>query len=171
MPLVVLLLALFGLAVDLFQIGPPNGSISSIKTLFEESPRIPARMVFAVWLFEAFSLTALYLLLAGRSAAWWLDGIVAGWMAWIFRGPLLVLAVVFAAGQRRDPWWELVFGWWVLYTVVGIVLTVLARRQGLVGPSSEQQDKPPRALTSSATDLESRNHDPKDLPTDDWSAA
>lgn len=134
------MLALFGLAVDLFHIGPPNGSISSLKTLFEEHPRVPARMVFAVWLFEAFSLTALYLLLAGRSAAWWLDGIVAGWMAWIFRGPLLVLAVVFAAGQRRDPWWDLVFAWWVLYTLVGIALTLLARRQGLVGPRRETRE-------------------------------
>ncbi|MEE8524013.1 MAG: hypothetical protein V3T72_08780, partial [Thermoanaerobaculia bacterium] len=140
-PLLVLLLALFGFAVELLDVEPPNGSVIRLALL--EQPQVPAAVVFGTWLMEAAGLVALYLLARGRCGAWWLDGLVAGWTAWIFRGPLLVITIVIAAEQPQEPWWTLAFGWWVLYSICGLSLAVLARRQ-------EARDEHPAELPREA---------------------
>lgn len=133
-----LLLALFGFAVELLDVEPRHGSVIRLALL--EQPRVPAAVVFGTWLMEAAGLVALYLLARGRCGSWWLDGLVAGWTAWIFRGPLLVITIVVATEQPQQPWWTLAFGWWVLYSICGLSLAVLARRQE---SHDEQPAEPP----------------------------
>ena len=128
-PLLVLELALFGFAVEILDVEPGSGSVIRLALL--EQPQVPGQLVFGTWLVEASGLVALFLLTQGRFGTWWLDGLVAGWVAWIFRGPLLVITIVVAAGQPQDLWWTLAFGWWVLYSVCGLSLALLARRSGL----------------------------------------
>ncbi len=133
-PLLLLLLALFGFAVELLDVEPRSGSVIRLALL--EQPRVPAVVVIGTWLLEACGLTALFLLAQGRCGAWWLDGLVAGWLGWIFRGPLLVITIVVAARQPQQPWWTLAFGWWVLYSVCGLSLALLAR-----GPASWREER------------------------------
>ncbi len=128
-PVLVLLLALFGFAVELLDAEPRSGSV--IRLALFDQPRVPGQLVLGTWLVEASGLIALFLLTQGRFGAWWLDGLVAGWVGWIFRGPLLVVTIVVATRQPQDPWWTLAFGWWALYSVCGLSLAMLARRSGL----------------------------------------
>ena len=93
-----------------------------------QAPRhVPPTVQLAAWLLEATALLALFLLVQGRSGAWWLDGLASGWIAWVFRGPLLVFAAVTLGGLPRAPWWELAAHWFGLYTVSGMLLAGLAR--------------------------------------------
>ena len=128
-PLLVLLQALFGFTVELLDFEPRRGSV--IKLALFEQPEVPGKLILGTWLVEASGLIALFLLARGRFGFWWLDGLVAGWVGWIFRGPLLVITIVVAARQPQDPWWTLAFGWWVLYSVCGLSLAILARRSDL----------------------------------------
>jgi len=89
--------------------------------------RIPPGVQLAAWLLESTALLALFLLVQGRSGAWWLDGLASGWIAWVFRGPLLVFAVVAYAGLPREPWWSLAFHWLALYSLSGLAVAMLAR--------------------------------------------
>lgn len=129
LPLLVLLLALFGFAVDILDFEPQRGSVIKLASL--DQPTVPAQLVFGVWLVEASGLLALFLLAQGRCGVWWLDGLVAGWLGWVFRGPLLVVTIVVAARQPQHAWWSLAFGWWVLYSICGLSLAILARRTDL----------------------------------------
>jgi hypothetical protein len=133
--LLVLLLALFGFAVELLDVEPRHGAVIRLALL--DQPHVPAVVVFGSWLMESTGLLALYLLARGRCGAWWLDGLVAGWTAWIFRGPLLVITIVVAARQPQKAWWTLAFGWWVLYSICGLSLAVLARRENVGGEPHE----------------------------------
>ena len=140
LPLLILLLALFGLAVEMLDVEPSRGSVIKLALLDQEA--LPAQLVFGTWLVEASGLLALFLLAQGRCGTWWLDGLVAGWLGWIFRGPLLVVTIVVAARQPHHAWWTLAFGWWVLYSVCGLALAILARRTELdlaVGASGAEQ--------------------------------
>ncbi len=138
-PLVILLLALFGFTVELLDAEPREGSV--IRLALFEQPRVPGQLVIGTWLVEASGLIALFLLAQGRFGTWWLDGLVAGWVAWVFRGPLLVITIVVAARQPQDPWWKLAFGWWVLYSVCGLSLAMLARRSGLATWTTDDKIK------------------------------
>lgn len=121
-PILVVLMALFGLTADVLDLAPR----SSMTTL--DFDRVPPRILLGTWLLEAFALSVLYLLIEGKTAARWLDGLVAGSLAWVFRGPLLVVTIVVSAGRLQDPWWRLAFGWWVLYSVCGLALGLVAGR-------------------------------------------
>lgn len=92
---------------------------------------LPPRVVFASWLLEAVGLTTLFLLLHAGDRGRWLAGIATAWIAWVFRGPLLVLTLVGAARLPHDPWWTAVLGWLALYTLCGLLLALLAGRAGL----------------------------------------
>ncbi len=156
-PLLLLLLALFGFSVELLDAEPRAGSV--IKLALFEQPRVPGQLVVGTWLVEASGLIALFLLAQGRFGTWWLDGLVAGWVAWVFRGPLLVITIVVAARQPQDPWWKLAFGWWVLYSVCGLSLALLARRSGLAswtttGKSEVEAEEPKTAIADSKVEQE-----------------
>jgi len=144
-PLIVVLLFLFSLAVGVFDFGPA----AAITVL--DWQRTPVRLLLGTWLFEACGLVALYLLVEGRSRRRWLDGLMAGWVAWIFRGPLLVVTVVVAAGRPQAPWFRLVLGWWVLYTVCGLALAAVSRATERRRADEPEIDEPePDALEPSA---------------------
>ena len=83
------------------------------------------------WVLEAVALSALFLLVQGRGGSWWLDGLLTAWIAWIFRGPVLVLAVAEHLGGGRDPWWNLTLRWLAIYSLAGLFIAFLARRLGV----------------------------------------
>lgn len=131
LPLLLLFLAVFGFLVGALDLEPRNGTVVRLALL--EQPRIAGSVVLTAWLMEACGLLALYLLALGRCGAWWLDGLVAGSLGWVFRGPIFVLTVVHATRMPQEPWWRLALAWWILYAACGLALGWLARRQGLVG--------------------------------------
>ena len=114
--------------------------------------RVPPLLMAGTWILEAFGLIALFLLIEGRTGSRWLDGLLAGWIAWIFRGPLLVVTLVVATGWPQGPWFRLALGWWVLYSICGLTLAQLAGTR-----SRQQTAAEPRALGPAApapTDIE-----------------
>jgi hypothetical protein len=86
---------------------------------------LPAWLRLATWALEALALSTLFVLVHGRG---WggVSGLLTGWIAWVFRGPLLVVTVVGHAGLTPGPWWSLAFRWWVLYSLCGLLLGVIA---------------------------------------------
>lgn len=123
--LLLIVLALFALAMDALDL-TPNGS----RVDFRQG-RLPRRVAVGTWALEALGLTALFLLVRGRLGPWWLDGLAAGWIAWVFRGPLLVLTAVAATGTDQSAWWSMALAWLLLYSVCGLILGAVARRVGL----------------------------------------
>ncbi len=135
LPLLIVLLAVFGVVVGALDLEPRTGAV--IRLALFDQPQVAAPVVLGAWLMEACGLMALFLLAQGRCGSWWLDGLVAGWVGWVFRGPLLVLTVVVATRQPQDPWWRLAVAWWVLYSLSGLVLGWLGRA---VEPAPEATD-------------------------------
>lgn len=89
--------------------------------------QLPGKTVVSLWLLEALALATLFLLLQGRMATWWGDGLLTGWIAWVFRGPLLVLTAVGAGRLDPLPWWAMAQRWLLLYSLCGLALAMLAR--------------------------------------------
>ncbi len=122
--LLLLTLGLYAFALDSF--GAAIGQRAGIEGF--ELGRLSPAMLLAGWLLEAIGLTALFLLLLGRTPSRWLDGLATGWIAWIFRGPLLVLAITTATQLDPVRWWRIALGWLLLYTLCGLLLAALGRR-------------------------------------------
>ena len=93
----------------------------------------PTEIRIGTWLLEAMALTGLFLLLQGRSGAWWLDGLMTAAIAWVFRGPLMVLSLAQITRLPREPFWGHPVHWGLVYLVSGLVLAYLARRLGRAG--------------------------------------
>lgn len=110
-------------------LAPPMDSLARLG--LERSTPLPLGVAAGGWAIEALALTALFLLVQGRSGGWFLDGVVTGLIGWIFRGPLLVLSVVGLSRLGPEPWWPMAQRWLVLYVVCGAVLAVVARSVGL----------------------------------------
>jgi hypothetical protein len=87
---------------------------------------LPAWVLIGTWLLEALGLSALFLLIQGGGGNRLLNGLLTGWIAWVFRGPLLVVAVVTLGGLPAAPWWSMAISWWFLYTVCGLLLGAIA---------------------------------------------
>lgn len=126
LPLLVLLMALFDFALVAF--GLPQGEL---VTRLAGGSGFPGWAVLGTWALQALALTALFLLVLDRSGGTWSAGLLAGWIAWVFRGPLLVVTVVGLAGLPPRPWWSLAVAWLVLYSLCGLLLGGLARGAGL----------------------------------------
>ena len=94
-------------------------------------PRLDGEGVLGGWLLEATALTALFLLIQGRGGSWWLDGLLTAWLAWIFRGPVLLLTVAELQGGRGEPLWNLTLRWLLIYSLCGVLIAWLARRVGV----------------------------------------
>jgi len=124
LPALVLVMALFRSGVE---------ALGRSPALLGSAPELRQHMlvVIGTWLLEAVALAALYLLVQGSGGSRLLNGLLTGWIAWVFRGPLLVVAVVTLAGQPAGPWWSMTFSWWVLYTICGLLLGVVAAAAGL----------------------------------------
>jgi hypothetical protein len=113
LPLVLLALGLFHFAGEALDLSRPG--------------TLPAPYLLGRWILEAAGLTALYVLVHERGLGRWAAGLASCWTAWIFRGPVLVLTV--GDGSRLDSaaWWRLIVGWFVLYTICGLVMGAVAR--------------------------------------------
>jgi hypothetical protein len=94
-------------------------------------PRLDGKGVLGGWLLEATALTALFLLIQGRGGSWWLDGLLAGWLAWIFRGPVLLLTVAELQNGVGEPLWTLTLRWLLTYSLCGLLISLVARRVGV----------------------------------------
>jgi len=144
LPLLILTMGVFQFAMEMLglQVDPsrlaPGGGID-----------LPGYVTLATWGLEALGLAALFLLIDGRSGGrngGWTSGLLTGWIAWVFRGPLLVVAVVGLAGLSPRPWWSLTFSWWVLYSICGLLLSGVAAGVGLgveAPPLAEPVPEPP----------------------------
>jgi len=124
LPLLLLAIAVFHFALE--ALGLADGQGLAIRLGTAPMGALPAWALAGTWVLEAVALTALFLLVQVREV-WWLDGLLAGWIAWVFRGPLLVVTLVAAAGVRPGPWWTLCLDWLVLYSLCGLLLGALAQ--------------------------------------------
>ena len=120
LPLLVLTMALFQFVLEVLGLDPDPAVLSAVTAL-----QLPGWVTLGTWCLEALALTALFLLIQGRDRTW-SSGLMAGWIAWVFRGPLLVVSVVGLGGLPAVPWWTLILTWWVLYTLCGLLLGGLA---------------------------------------------
>lgn len=122
LPLLVVLSALFHLALEILGLEPELGPLVG----WHAGDGLPGSLILATWGLEALALTALYLLVDARGGSRWLNGLLAAWIAWVFRGPLLVMTAVGFGGHPPEPWWGLAARWFVLYTLAGLLLAALA---------------------------------------------
>jgi hypothetical protein len=122
--LLLLLMAVFAFGLDALGLLPHAAGVDFGLGRHQ----MPAATVLATWVLETVALIALFLLVHGRAGSWWLDGLATGWLAWVFRGPLLVLTVAGAAGLGPRPWWQMAVRWLVLYSLCGLLLGAVARR-------------------------------------------
>ncbi len=120
LPLLLLTMGLFHFVLETLRLAPDPAVLSRSGVA-----SLPGWVVLATWILEAVGLAALYLLIL-RGGSRWATGLLAGWIAWIFRGPLLVVTVVGLAGLPPRPWWGMAFSWWILYTLCGLVLGAAA---------------------------------------------
>jgi hypothetical protein len=120
LPALVLAMALFRSAVE---------ALGRAPALLSAAPELRQHPVLVIltWLLEAVALAALYLLVQASGGSRLLNGVLTGWIAWVFRGPLLVFAVVAYARLPREPWWGLAFHWLALYSLCGLAVALLAR--------------------------------------------
>jgi hypothetical protein len=125
LPLLVLTMAVFRFALEALGMGPDPAALSHMGTV-----RLPQWVTLATWMLEAVGLATLFLLIQGRSGRW-LAGLLTGWIAWVFRGPLLVVTVAGLANLPPEPWWSMAFSWWILYTLCGLLLGGVAAAAGL----------------------------------------
>lgn len=128
LPLLILTMALFHFALEALDRAPNPAALSRFGVR-----ELPSHILLGSWFLEALGLAALYLLIDGRSgrSGRMVSGLLAGWIAWIFRGPLLVVAVVGLGGLPAGPWWSLAFSWWILYSLCGLLLGGVAAASGL----------------------------------------
>ncbi len=133
LPLLLILMGLFTFVQE--ELGLEVDTASLARFGVARDGALPGGLVLGVWVLEALALIALFLLIQGRSGVWPLDGLLAGWIAWIFRGPLLVLTVGTLTRLPRDPWWPLALRWFALYSICGLLVAGVARRVGLERPS------------------------------------
>jgi hypothetical protein len=126
-PLLILAMALFQFALEALGRAPDPSALAP-----SGGHDLPGWVALATWALEALSLSVLFLLIYGRSGQRMLSGLLTGWIAWVFRGPLLVVTAVGLAGLPAAPWWGMTFGWWILYTLCGLLLGGAAAAAGLL---------------------------------------
>ena len=126
LPLLVLAMAVYRFGLEAVGMAPDPALLSP-----SAPPRLPGWVALATWGLESIGLAALFLMIQGRGGSRLVSGLLAGWIAWVFRGPLLVVTAVSLAGLAPGPWWALVFSWWILYTICGLLLGVVAVSAGL----------------------------------------
>jgi hypothetical protein len=126
LPLLVLAMALFDFAGKTLGWLPREGQAWG-GAAGGTVPVFPAWVAFGTWCLEALALSILFLLLAPTlGERRWLHGLLTGWIAWVFRGPLLVLAAASLGGLPPGSWWTLSFAWWGLYSLCGLLLSSVA---------------------------------------------
>lgn len=136
-PLAVLVLALAAVGADLVGYGPDSSPLAARGVARPEG--LPRTYEAAALAFEGIALVALFLLLEGRSGIWWLDGVVCGLAAWLFRGPLLVLTVAALTRLPTEPFWQVARLALLAEPAAGLAIAALARASG---PWNRREDAP-----------------------------
>lgn len=123
-PAAVLALALVGWAAGLVGAAPDLGPLAARGVARAEG--LPAGAATAAALFEGLALVAFYLLVEGRTGSRVADGAVAGLAAWLFRGPLLVVAVATLTRLPTAPFWGAARLWLVALPAAGLLVGLVA---------------------------------------------
>ncbi len=89
-------------------------------------PGLSPRLELGTWLLESMGLTTLFLLIRDSERSRWFAGLATGWIAWVFRGPALVLSLAGAGALPNQSALALAGGWLMAYTVCGLILAALA---------------------------------------------
>jgi len=147
LPLVLLTLGLFHFDAEAIDLIQPGG--------------LSAPQLLGRWLLEATGLVALYMLVRERGLGRWLAGVAAGWSAWIFRGPVLVLTVAGASRLSSSAWWHLNLAWFGLYTVCGLMMASVARSLE-VGEEVQEAAETPEVSEAQETPEET----PPEMPSE-----
>jgi hypothetical protein len=113
-------MGLFQFGLEMFRLQVDSGALAPGGGV-----DLPGWIRLATWALESLALSTLFVLVHGRG---WggVSGLLTGWIAWVFRGPLLVVTVAGYAGLPPGPWWSLALRWWVLYSLCGLLLGVIA---------------------------------------------
>ena len=104
-PAAMLVLALVAAGAGALGLSPDTHPLDE-RGIGRPEPLSPAVQIAGIG-FEATALVALFLLLYGRTGSLLYDGVAAGVAAWLFRGPLLVLAVAELTRLPVEPFWQL----------------------------------------------------------------
>jgi len=124
-PTALLVLAAVAAAAATFGFAPDLGPLAA-RGVARPIPLAPSLVALGT-LFEAVALVALFLLIEGRSGSTLLDGLAAGVAAWLFRGPLLVLAVASLTRLPTAPFWQLARASLIALPAAGLAIGALAR--------------------------------------------
>jgi hypothetical protein len=128
LPLLLLVLGATAFAAE--AIGATAPGLPAPASLWREP--VSGRLLLSTWVLEALGLVVLFLLVQSRGegsvAA---DGLATAGIAWLFRGPVLVLTAAAVTRLGREPWWTLSLQRLAAYLVSGLVLALLARHVGL----------------------------------------
>ena len=125
LPVALLILALAPVAAELVRAGVDDAPLAA-RGIARPLPLDATTRTLAL-VFEAFALVALYLLVEGRTASRLVDGVVAGFAAWIFRGPLLVLTVSALTRLPLAPFWQTARIALVALPLAGAAIGLVAR--------------------------------------------
>lgn len=87
---------------------------------------LSALTVIGFWGLEAIALTALFLLLSERGGSFVVSGLLTGWTAWLFRGPVAILSSATAGLPPRPGDWSFSLRALALYSATGLVLAAAA---------------------------------------------
>jgi hypothetical protein len=123
LPAALLVLAAVEAAAVALGWGPDAALLGEMARSEPLAPTLQA----AVVLFETVSLVALFLLVEGRSTSPLLDGLAAGFAAWLFRGPVLVATVAALTRLPTAPFWQSARIALVALPAAGLTLGWLAR--------------------------------------------
>jgi len=124
-PVALLILALSAVAATSLGVAPDATPLDQRGVGRPEPLSTP--MQLTGMLFEATALVALFLLVEGRSGSPLVDGLAVGIAAWLFRGPLLVLAVAELTRLPTQPFWELARVGLVALPAAGLGIGLVAR--------------------------------------------
>jgi hypothetical protein len=128
-PVALLVLALCGAGASAMGLAPDTHPLDE-RGIGRPEPLGPA-VAIAGLAFEATALVALFLLVHGRTGSLVYDGLAAGVAAWLFRGPLLVLAIAELTRLPVAPFWQLARVALVALPTAGLAVGTIARASGL----------------------------------------
>ena len=125
LPAALLVLAFAGWAAEALGAAPDLAPLAARGVARSEG--LPTGVAMLAALFEALALVAFYLLVEGRTGSPVADGVVAGLAAWLFRGPLLVVAVAALTRLPTAPFWQGARIWLVALPMAGAAIGAVAR--------------------------------------------
>ncbi|MFN7942193.1 MAG: hypothetical protein U0X73_11380 [Thermoanaerobaculia bacterium] len=127
-PALLLLLAFATFAATQLGLEPDHSALARLGVA--RNVALPRAVMVAALAFESLALLAFYSVVAGRTGAWWLDGLATGLLAWLFRGPLVVVTIATWTRLPTEIFWSQAKLWLVVYPLAGLLAAALGRRTG-----------------------------------------